>query len=143
VSGNAETKAQLRVADEQRKMATRDMLLGLHRQRKVEMIESLGAHVAFVSMGASTRDRVEKECGLGTEYFDKTRYTAMSLVECIEDPQLTEKDIEALSEQDIRIIDELALHVTLINVVGGDPEEAKKAFRKIVNSDSDSSSQND
>jgi hypothetical protein len=140
VTGNADQKAQLRVANEQRQMATRDMLLTLHRTRKVEFIETLGAHVAFVSMGASTRDRIEKECGVGTEEFDRTKYTTMALVECIEDPKLTEADLQALADQDLRIIDELVMQVTLLNVIGGDPEEAKKALQKIKNSDSDSSS---
>lgn len=137
--GNEADKAQLRVADGQRRMATRDMLLTLHRQRKTEFIESLGADVSFVSMGAKDRDRIEKGTGYGTDQFDRTKYTVLSLVQCIEEPQLTEADLEQFANQDIRIIDELVLQVTLLNMVGGDPEEAKKALKKIQSSDSDSS----
>jgi hypothetical protein len=143
VTGNPETEARLRVADAQRRMATRDMLLGLHRQRKVEFIESLGAEVALISMGARDRDRIEKLSGYGTDEFDRTKHVMMSLITCIEEPKLTEDDIEALAEQDIRIIDELIMHITLLNIVGGDPETAKKLLKKTSNSDSDSSSPND
>lgn len=139
MTGNAQAKAQLHVADEQRKMATRDMMLNLHRHRKVEFIDSLGANVAFVSMGARARDRIEQEAGVGTEMFNRHTHIMLSLLECIEEPKLTEKDLEEFGDQDIRIIDELVLHVTLINTIGGDAEEAKKSLPTTPGSDSDSS----
>jgi hypothetical protein len=69
---------------------------------------------------------------------DEEKFTTMSILACVEEPELTVKDVTALKQQDILVIDELSNEITRINTVG-DAEEGKGSSRRTPTSDSDSS----
>jgi len=139
--GNEANKAQLRVAGEQRR-ASREALLRPHTRFDEPFIQSLGASVKIKSMSFARREALQDLANVDGE-FDRVKFTVLSIIECLVEPQLTEEDVEALKLQDIAIIDELSLAITYINLPGGGAEEGKDNSRRTPNSASDSSSPND
>lgn len=136
--GNESVKAQLHVAEEQR-MASRDLLLRPHTKRDEVLIESLGASIRIKSISFEKREAIQDLCKFGTEAFDQVKYTALMMIECIEEPKLTKEDVDAIRKQDIRVIDEISTQIAFVNLPGGDADEGKDSSRRTPNSDSDSS----
>lgn len=129
-------KAQLRVAEEQR-IASKESLLRPRTRRETVFIESLGEWIKIRSMAFHTREKIKTDCMDGFQV-DEEKFTTMSILACVEEPELTVKDIAALKQQDISVIDELSTEITRINTVG-DAEEGKGSSRRTPTSDSDSS----
>jgi hypothetical protein len=103
--------------EEQRKLSKQELL----RPRLIEedvFVTSLGGTVTLRSISHEARQRIREQCGFMTEKFDEDKFTMLSLVESIIDPQLTVEDIEELRKQDASVIDELVVQVSTLNMLG-------------------------
>jgi hypothetical protein len=137
--GKTENTAQLKVANEQR-IASKESLLRPRTRRDTVFIETLGEWIKLRSMAFHTREKIKAESRDETGYgLDEEKFTALTIIACVEEPELTIKDIAALKQQDISVIDELSNEVTKINMPGGDAEEGKDNSRRTPTFDSDSS----
>jgi hypothetical protein len=128
--------AQLEHAEAQRRAAKED-LLRPHLVKQDVFVESLGMSVEIRSLTQKQRVDIREQCGWGSEEgkFDEDKAMLLQIVACVSDPALTEEDVAALAEQSADIIDELNLHISMLNMMGR-AGDLKKGSSPTENSDS-------
>jgi hypothetical protein len=137
MAGSEQKEKQLEHAEEQRRASKEDLLRPQLREEPI-FIESLGYEIVICSLSKKKRDEIRGECGYGSDNWDEAKASALQILACVKDPQLTYEDLERLDEQSAEIIDEINLHISLHNWTGR-TEELKKDSSEIQNSDSPSS----
>lgn len=136
MSGREARIHDLHSKEEQRRISKEELL----RPRMVEeetQIDSLGGTVVLRSMSHARRQDIRTATLLENGQMDEDRFTMLSIVACIKDPELTEEDITALREQDSTVVDELVLKIGLLNMLGR-TDDLKKDSAPTQNSDSPS-----
>ncbi len=134
MAGREGKQKELEARGEQRRLSKAELL----RPRIVEEdinINSLGGKVLVKSMSHEARLRIREQCGFNTPQFDEDRFTMLSIMESIIDPQLTEEDLVELRKQDANVIDEIIVQISMLNMLGR-TEELKKESEPTQNSDS-------
>lgn len=116
MTGSAAQVAQLKKAEEQRRVSREDLISIHTRQEEVELAAFDGGVITLRSMTARRRRELREKAGYGGENWDEDYFTALCVVECLVEPQLNEADVAVLMEQDAGLWDELTLHVSLINM---------------------------
>jgi hypothetical protein len=127
-------------AREAQQKASREMLLRPRRFRDEVFIEGIQATVTLQSLSLASRQIIQDRAQVDGKY-DEQLAGLLTIALSVVDPELTLEDVEVLKEQDVGIIDELHLHIAMMNNMGK-VEGLKKESSKIETSDSDSSKQN-
>lgn len=109
--------SQLKVQEEQRRLSKEELLKPRIAKEEV-FLESLQGTVMLKSLSHAERQKIRTEAGLGTPEWDEEKFTMLSLVYSVVDPDLTMEDLEALKEQSSAVIDELVTQVTFLNMLG-------------------------
>ena len=123
-AGRESKLRDLSAREEQRRLS-RDDLLRPRIIEKTQFIESLGGEVVVRSLSHELRQRLREQSGAGGAEFDEDKFTMLIIVNSVVDPKLTESDIEELRKQDASVIDELSLHLTMLNMMGRTEELGK------------------
>lgn len=135
MAGGREGKIHdLGAREEQRRLSKTELL----RPRMVEedvFIHSMGGTVTLRSISHEARQRIRDQAGFMTQEFDEDKFTMLSIVESVIDPDLQEEDVEELRKQDASVIDELVLAVSTLNLLGRS-EDLKKESETTTNLDS-------
>lgn len=131
----------LEAANEARRLS-REELIRPRSLIETVTIEGLGGSVVLKSLSERVRREIAQKAGEGTPHYDDRLFTRLVIVASLMDPKLEPDDVEALQDQDGAVIDELALHVTSLNMMGKAPE-LKKDSGPTQTSGSDLSLQND
>jgi hypothetical protein len=110
-------QSALKVAEAQRRLSKAELLKPAIVEEAVYM-ESLGGEVVIRSLSFSDRRRLNEETKAGTEEFDEENYQLKSIQYSLVDPELSAEEVEELKAQDGRVIDELIMAITMLNMVG-------------------------
>lgn len=120
------TVSQLQSQEQQRRLS-KEELLQPRIVKQETFVESLGGTVELKSLSHSERQRIRTEAGLGTPEWDEEKFTMLSIVYSVVDPDLSMSDLEALKEQNAAVIDELVTHITFLNMLGQAGELKKES----------------
>lgn len=124
----------LSAREEQRKLSKAELL----RPRKVveeTFINSLGGTITLQSLSHGRRQEIRQAAGFDTPEFDEDKFTMLSIVASIVDPEMTLDDLQALHDQDASVIDELIVKISVLNLLGR-TEDLKKESEPIQSLDS-------
>lgn len=127
----------LEAREEQKRLSKAELL----RPRLVEedvYINSLKGTIRISSISHATRQEIKALCGFGTAKWDEEKFELMGIVSSIIDPKLTVDDLEELAKQDSTVIDEIALAIATLNMLGR-TEDLKKDSETTPSLDSVSS----
>lgn len=126
--------AQLKKQEAQRRLSKEDLLQPRIVEKEV-ILESLGGTVLIRSLSHADRAEIRSEAGWGTEAWDEGKFTLGAILRSLKDPQLNEDDLKALEAQHHGIVDELEMHITLLNMLGK-AADLKKESSETPSSDS-------
>lgn len=129
-------------ASEQQRRLSRDDLLRSRIIEKQEYIHSLEGEITIRSMSVRTRREIRTKAGWGTPEFDEEVFNTWAIIYSVVDPKLTEEDVEAISEQEVAVFEEILLKLSLLNMLGRG-EDLKKDSEPTESSDSPSDSASD
>jgi len=135
VSGNQAKVQELRQQEEQRRLSREDMLSARILEESY-FIEALGGTVLIKSLSLRERTTIRKAAKANTPEFDEELLEVLSIIYSVKDPALTEEDVDAIRDMDSNIIDELNLHISIMNMAG----YSGKDSREMENFDSPSPS---
>ena len=121
----AQDKVRALQARAEQQKASRELLLHPRRFRQDVLIEGLGAEVTLQSLSQEQRKDIQEKAQGDDGTYDGEQAGLLTIVACVVDPELTLNDLEALKQQDAAIIDELHMHIALMNQMGKVPELKK------------------
>lgn len=136
--GREDNIRQLEMRNAQKRLSKEQLLTPRLIEQDIE-IESLGGTVRMRSLSAATRREIQGLAGFGTKDFDEDKLSLLAIQRSLVDPALTEEEVMGIIDQNYAVLDELNMHVQLMNFMGK-AEVLKKESKKTQNSDSDSSS---
>ena len=127
-------------AREAQRRASKEDLLRPRRFRDDVFIEGIQATVTLQSLSQAQRQEIQEKAQVDGQY-NAELAGLMTIALSVVDPELSLDDVKALSQQDVGVIDELHVHIALMNNMGK-VEGLKKESSRIESSDSVLSRQN-
>lgn len=118
MAGREGKQQQLEAQAEQRRISKEELLRPELFEKEVEISSMGGKTVLIKAMSHRDRVRIRESCGFGTDDFDESKFTLLSIIESIVDPKISEDDLEALAAQDASVIDELVVQISVLNMLG-------------------------
>jgi hypothetical protein len=136
--GREDNIRRLESRNAQKRLSKEQLLTPKIIEQDVE-VESLGGTVKLRSLSAATRREIQQMAKFGSKDFDEDKLSLLAIQRSLVDPALTEEEVMQLVDQNYAVLDELNMHIQLINFMGK-TEQAKKGSKKTRSSDSGSSS---